>query len=139
LPSDHETAATTVAIAIVAHNGCYLVGCRAPELPLAGYYEFAGGKCHAGEPLEACVVRECREETGLEIEVVRLRRTVKHAYPYGTLNLHFFDCSIPHNHSHVAPADPFRWVPFSQIRNFTFPDPNVPIINELLEELDRRK
>jgi mutator protein MutT len=134
LSSAHETAGTDVAIAVVAHNGCYLIGRRGPERTLAGYHEFPGGKCLPGESPETCAIRECREETGLDIEVVRLRRTVKHTYPYGTLHLHFFDCRIVHDHDHGPLADPFLWVPLSQLRDLRFPDPNRPLIDELLEE-----
>jgi 8-oxo-dGTP diphosphatase len=37
--------------------------------PLAGQWSLPGGGVDVGETLEACVVREMREETGLEVEV----------------------------------------------------------------------
>jgi mutator protein MutT len=127
---DPHASATTVAIAVVAHEGCYLVGRRGPNGPLAGYFEFPGGKCLPGESTEACAVRECREETGLAIEVVRLRRSAVHTYPYGKVQLHFFDCRlVPESLGRVS--EPFFWVPANQIRSLKFPDPNGPLIEEL--------
>ena len=37
--------------------------------PLAGQWSLPGGAVEVGETLEACLVRELREETGLEVEV----------------------------------------------------------------------
>ena len=37
--------------------------------PLAGEWSLPGGAVDVGETLEGCVVREMREETGLEVEV----------------------------------------------------------------------
>jgi 8-oxo-dGTP diphosphatase len=40
--------------------------------PLAGQWSLPGGAVDVGETLEACVIREIREETGLEVEVGRV-------------------------------------------------------------------
>jgi 8-oxo-dGTP diphosphatase len=40
--------------------------------PLAGQWSLPGGAVDVGETLEACVVREMREETGLDVEVGRV-------------------------------------------------------------------
>jgi len=40
--------------------------------PLAGQWSLPGGAVDVGETLEACVIRELREETGLEVEVGRV-------------------------------------------------------------------
>src|SRR4030095_10178119 len=37
--------------------------------PLAGQWSLPGGAVDVGETLQACVIREMREETGLEVEV----------------------------------------------------------------------
>lgn len=125
---------TPVAIALVAHNGCYLVGRRGPDGPLAGYFEFPGGKCNPGESPEACVVRECFEETGLAIEVIRLRRELLHTFPYGTVHLHFFDCTVLQGFEGCPLSAGFMWVPRAKLIEFSFPEPNGPLIEELVEE-----
>jgi mutator protein MutT len=40
--------------------------------PLAGQWSLPGGAVDVGETLEACVIREMREETGLDVEVGRV-------------------------------------------------------------------
>lgn len=39
------------------------------QQPLAGQWSLPGGAVEVGETLEACLLRELREETGLEVEV----------------------------------------------------------------------
>ena len=125
---------TPVAIALVAHDGCYLVGRRGPDGPLAGYFEFPGGKCDPGESLDACAVRECLEETGLAIEVVRLRYNVLHTFPYGTVHLHFFDCRLASAHKSIRLRPGFAWVPTGSLANLQFPEPNRTLVAELIED-----
>ena len=60
-----------VAIAIVEQNGQFLVGVRPESVPLAGFAEFPGGKVHDDETAAAAAVRECHEETGLQVVVER--------------------------------------------------------------------
>ena len=61
-----------IGIAVVEQAGHYLVGLRGPDVPLAGYAEFPGGKCLPNESPEDGAVRECREESGLLVTVDRL-------------------------------------------------------------------
>jgi 8-oxo-dGTP diphosphatase len=126
---------TPVAIALVAHNGCFLVGRRGPDGPLAGFFEFPGGKCNPDESPNACAVRECLEETGLAIEVIRLRRDVLHTYPYGAVHLHFFDCRVVPGHEPNPLQLGFIWVPTAELLDFSFPEPNQALVAELVREL----
>ena len=129
---------TFVAIALVSHRGCYVVGQRGPDGPLAGFAEFPGGKCLPGEPPEACVVRECLEETGLAVHVVRLRQQIEYTYPYDTVRLHFFDCELrPASDPDRLLAD-FSWVPGERLREFKFPEPNHELVAELSAAAERR-
>ncbi|MFB4279349.1 MULTISPECIES: (deoxy)nucleoside triphosphate pyrophosphohydrolase [unclassified Nonomuraea] len=58
-----------VAAVIVAPGGRVLAAQRAQPAALAGGWEFPGGKVDPGESEEAALVRECREELGVEIAV----------------------------------------------------------------------
>ena len=57
-----------VGAVLVDENGRVLLVKRRYE-PLAGQWSLPGGAVDAGETLEACVIREMREETGLGVEV----------------------------------------------------------------------
>jgi 8-oxo-dGTP diphosphatase len=54
------------ACALVDPDGRVLIAQRPEGKPLAGKWEFPGGKVEAGESPEAAVVRELREELGVE-------------------------------------------------------------------------
>lgn len=56
---------------VVIHAGRVLLIRRGKE-PLYGRWVVPGGTVEPGEPLEAAVMRELREETGLEVEPVEL-------------------------------------------------------------------
>ena len=57
-----------VTAAVVERDGAFLLTRRLDGTHLAGHWEFPGGKLHAGETLEECLVREIREELDAAIE-----------------------------------------------------------------------
>lgn len=125
-----EKSATTgrIAIGIVRRGDHVLVGRRRAGQALAGCEEFPGGKCLPGESPEECVLREVREETGLDIRVIRLRQTVEYDYPHGRQKLWFFDCLIA---GESPPLTPFAWVPLTDLVETRFPPANASVIRSL--------
>jgi mutator protein MutT len=119
-----------VAIAVVEQNGCFLIGQRPEGVPLAGLWEFPGGKILPGETAEAAAVRECLEETGLAVENVLHLSSVNHAYEHGTLRLEFIACR-PVNGPHTKPTSPFRWVPRGELLKYEFPAANAAVLKLL--------
>ena len=75
-----EVAMERVAIAVLWHAGKFLIGRRSPDDFLAGLWEFPGGKIAAGETPSAAVVRECKEETGLDVMVIGTCKECTHCY-----------------------------------------------------------
>jgi A/G-specific adenine glycosylase len=68
-----------IVVAVVRRNGRYLIGKRPTSGLLGGLWEFPGGKIEPGETHEQALVREVREETGLEVSVGACIATVDHA------------------------------------------------------------
>jgi 8-oxo-dGTP diphosphatase len=60
---------TTVAVVEFADKRILLVKRR--TVPFKGYWALPGGRVEAKESVEEAVVREVKEETGLDIEIVR--------------------------------------------------------------------
>ena len=123
----------TIGIAVVEHQGSYLIGIRPPGASLAGFAEFPGGKCEVGEEPATAAVRECFEETGLHVEILELLTRRLYEYAYGSVDLHFYLCRPldPPDASHDLRG--FRWEEVSALRSLKFPDANVPVL-ELLEQ-----
>lgn len=120
-----------IGIAIVEHEGHYLVGVRAADQVLAGYSEFPGGKCLAQESSADCAVRECREETGLDVVAERLLEEVRHSYPHGDVKLDFWICRPAHAERVSADHQGYRWVPKGELASLTFPEANRSVIERL--------
>src|SRR5688572_2665955 len=81
---------TEISIAVVEYDGNFLIGERPEGAPLAGYWEFPGGKVEPGEDPRHTAARECREETGLEVDIGVEYPEVMHQYDHAKLHLHFF-------------------------------------------------
>jgi 8-oxo-dGTP diphosphatase len=123
-----------VAIAVVEHAGHYLVGSRKPGQALAGLAEFPGGKCLAGEDAAACAIRECREETGVDVVAIRLLNSCRHEYPNGTLDLEFWLChpaAREVGNQMAPPRGSFEWLPAQTLKSLHFPAANQPVIDLL--------
>jgi len=133
---------TPVAIGLIEWDGRYLIRQRPPlpDSPMPGTWEFPGGKCHPGEAPEDCVRRECLEEVGLPVTVRHLRRIVRHVYPHGFVELHFFDCRLATDA--VAEPDPatgFHWVTVFELPSYTFPGANEAVVADLVREAWARR
>jgi 8-oxo-dGTP diphosphatase len=66
------------------------------------------------------------------VVVQRLRRVIRHRYPHGYVELHFFDCRTEDPQAEPPPETGFRWVPAGDLPGYTFPGANEPIVAELV-------
>lgn len=121
---------TVVAIAIVRQENQFLVGVRPPGTHLAGFAEFPGGKVNEGETPAAAAARECREESGLDVEPLTELFSTTHQYDHGCLEIHFLECR-PLNFQQL-PSSPFRWVNKQELATLRFPAANAPLTKILL-------
>ncbi len=120
-----------VAAAIIGRDGRYLIARRKPGKHLGGFWEFPGGKCEAGESLEACLARELREELDVTISAPVPFQTIRHAYSEKTIELHFFKCSIQAGEPQARESAEIRWVDPKDFRNYRFPPADAGILSAL--------
>lgn len=125
-----------IAIAIVEHQGRYLVGKRLAGVALAGMAEFPGGKVQACESTAEAAVRECREETGLEVSVCGLVDRIVHAYEHATVELFFYRCRLNGPSTVEEPRPPFAWLTAEELANCVFPEANRPILGKLVKPIE---
>lgn len=121
----------SIAVAVVERDDQFLVGERPSGVALAGYAEFPGGKLREGESPAEAALRECREETGLVVEIIQPLGTVHHEYEQGSLVLHFFHCQLADPKS-FFPQSPFCWVARQKLASLQFPPANRNVIQRLL-------
>jgi mutator protein MutT len=125
---------TRVGIALVRRGGCFLARVRPGGAPLAGYWEFPGGKCEPGESPEDAARRECREELAMTVELVATRSILTHAYPHANVELHVFDALPDPRSSEPSAGSGFSWEPAGELARRRFPEANGPILEALSRE-----
>jgi len=81
---------TEVAAAVIERPGEFLLAQRPAGKPYPGYWEFPGGKIEPGEDPRSALVRELREELGIEVREATPWITRVYAYTHATVRLHFF-------------------------------------------------
>jgi mutator protein MutT len=121
--------ATPIAIAVVENDDRFLIGQRPPGVVLAGFWEFPGGKVRQHESTNEATVRECREETGIDVEVVGTYGERLHKYDHGVVHLHFVACR-PRDPLQ-PPYSPFRWVMRQDLSRYPFPPANDELLTVL--------
>ena len=122
-----------VGIGLIERAGFYLARIR-PERagsPMPGVWEFPGGKCEGEESPEQATERECREEVGMSVSVGNHRKTIRHRYPHGLVEIHYFDCRPAEHDSQPAADSGFLWLLGRDLAKLTFPEANEPILHEL--------
>jgi mutator protein MutT len=120
-----------VAAGLIFRDGQLLITQRPPGAHLAGLWEFPGGKREPGEGLEDCLVRELREELGLEAEVGELIATVTHDYPEKTVHISFYRCRwLRHEPRPLQCAD-CRWIRPDALASHDFPAADTKILQRL--------
>src|SRR5258705_7210805 len=89
--ADPMTKITEVAAAVIERpGGTFLLAQRPKGKPYPGYWEFPGGKIEPGEDARAALVRELREELGIEVREATPWITRVYVYTHATVRLHFF-------------------------------------------------
>ncbi len=118
-----------IAVAVVERDGQFLIGRREAGTVLSGLWEFPGGKIEPGEAPAAAAARECREETGLAVNVIDEYEPVEHQYDHARVELHFFRCTP--SDPQQTPNSRFRWVPAAALVEYEFPAANSALIAQL--------
>jgi len=120
-----------VAAGVIQEAGRVLVSKRLAGTHLAGLWEFPGGKVEDGEAPEAALVRELREELGIEVRVDSVMDVVFHAYPEKSVLLIFYRCTRLAGEPRDLEVAGHRWVPLADLRDEEFPPADVRLLARL--------
>lgn len=125
-----------VAIGIVHHEGRILVARRKKGFFLGGYWEFPGGKREPLESYAQCVVRELREETGIEVRIVRELLPVRHDYRRKRVVLQPYLCALVSGEARPLASEEVRWVTPEELTRLKVPPASVPLVERIVSGLD---
>ncbi|HWD90808.1 MAG TPA: 8-oxo-dGTP diphosphatase MutT [Verrucomicrobiae bacterium] len=120
-----------VAAGLVFRKGKLLITQRHTGAHLGGLWEFPGGKRDGDETFEQCLVRELREELGIEVEVGEVLESLTHAYPEKTVVLKFFRCGWRQNEPRAIDCHDLKWVSAAELRDYEFPAADARLLQML--------
>ena len=101
---------TEVAAAVIERpDGTFLLAQRPEGKPYPGYWEFPGGKIEPGESARDALVRELREELGIEVTHATPWITRVYAYTHATVRLHFFRVTAWGNEPQPLEDQDIKW------------------------------
>jgi 8-oxo-dGTP diphosphatase len=133
--SDIALAPLDVVGAVIRDDaGLVLCALRGPGRALAGLWEFPGGKVGAGEPPEAALVREIREELTCEIVVRALLVDHTHAYPGVTVRLRTYEARVVAGEPRALEHAELRWLSPAALGELDWAPADVPTIARLLAD-----
>ena len=125
-----------VAAGLVFRNGQLLITQRRPGDHLGGLWEFPGGKVEPNETFEHCLIRELREELGIEVRVGVHVDEITHSYPEKTVRLRFFRCELLQGEPQPIHCHAVEWVTTKTISEFEFPAADEQLLQKLQSDSD---
>ena len=125
------------ACALVDADGRVLMCQRPQGKSLAGLWEFPGGKLEAGETPEACLIRELREELGIEVSAACLAPFVfaSHGYEAFHLLMPLYLCRRWQGTPQRLEHPQIRWVRPSKMDELPMPPADAPLVAYLRDFL----
>ena len=125
------------AVALIDADNRVLIAQRPVDKSMAGLWEFPGGKIEPGERPEETLIREAKEELGVDIREPCLAPLTfaSHAYDDFHLLMPLYICrrwsGAPVNHE----AQALKWVRANRLRDYPMPPADEPLIPHLIAAL----
>ena len=122
------------ACALVDADGRVLIAQRPAGKPMAGLWEFPGGKVEDGEAPEQSLIRELQEELGIIVSEACLAPLTfaSHAYPDFHLLMPLYVCRRWEGQVTAQEGQTLAWVKPNRLRDYEMPPADVPLISHLM-------
>ncbi|HMO29217.1 (deoxy)nucleoside triphosphate pyrophosphohydrolase [Enterovirga sp.] len=125
------------AVALIDADGRVLISERPAGKALAGLWEFPGGKVEAGERPEETLIRELREEIGIEVAEPCLAPLTFASHPYEDFHLlmPLYACRRWQGTARPLEGQRLAWVKPAKLRDYPMPPADAPLIPALIDLL----
>ena len=123
-----------VACALVDADGRVLIAERPPGRSMAGLWEFPGGKVEAGERPEETLIRELKEELGIDVKEACLAPLTfaSHTYPDLHLLMPLYVCRRWDGIMVAQEGQRLAWVRPNRLRDYPMPPADEPLVSHLM-------
>lgn len=129
---NHDNHTMTEVVAALIWQGDRFMACQRPAHKARGLqWEFVGGKVEPGETKEQALIRECREELAVTVEVGDVFMDVVHTYPDLTVHLTLFHASIADGIPQKLEHCDIRWITVEEIQEYDFCPADQVILDRL--------
>ena len=121
------------AVALIDPEGRVLLAQRPEGKPMAGLWEFPGGKVEPGETPEAALIRELHEELGIETwqSCLAPLTFASHSYENFHLLMPVFACRKWQGIVQPREGQRLAWAHARDLRKYDMPAADVPLIPAL--------
>ncbi|MFZ1681967.1 MAG: (deoxy)nucleoside triphosphate pyrophosphohydrolase [Rhizobiaceae bacterium] len=125
------------ACALIDADNRVLLAQRPAHKSLGGLWEFPGGKIEAGESPEATLIRELREELGIDVKAPCLAPLsfASHAYDEFHLLMPLYICRRFEGTARPLEGQTLKWVRARDLRDHPMPPADIPLIVPLMDIL----
>lgn len=127
-----------VSAALIDGEGKVLIASRPEGKDMAGLWEFPGGKIETGEIPEFALMRELREELGIETRPTCFVPVTfaSHTYSHFHLIMPLYACRVwkgfPRPNEHAA----LKWVKAHSLFDYPMPEADFPLIDPLIRYIE---
>ncbi|MBE2978067.1 (deoxy)nucleoside triphosphate pyrophosphohydrolase [Priestia megaterium] len=123
-----------VTAAIIKDKNRLLIAKRHSKDPLGGKWEFPGGKIEPGETPQVCLVREIKEELGVDVEIGPFYDDNVYSSQDHDIHLLFYWAEVINGEVIPVVHDDLKWITIEELANFDFAPADIPIVKRLMKE-----
>ena len=120
-----------VVAALIWNKDKFLICQRPANKARALLWEFVGGKVEKGETKEQALIRECKEELNVTIDVGDIFMEVVHEYPDITVHLTLYNATLVEGVLQKLEHNDIKWITIAEISRYDF----CPADKDILEKL----
>ena len=129
-----------VAVAVIVHqndSNKILIAKRPDHVYKGGLWEFPGGKVEQGEHVFEALARELEEELAIFVLQAEPLIKIQHYYPEKSVLLDVWKVTEFSGNAKGNEGQAIDWVSVDQLNEYSFPEANNVIIDELQSELQK--
>lgn len=122
-----------VAAIIFNTENQFLIARKKEGKPLAGFWEFPGGKVDLGEDDLSALIREIREELNVELKDIQFSFEFMYRYPDKEIEFAFFRAQINSGNIQLTDHDDVMWINMEEIEKYKI----APADREALKQISK--